>query len=201
MAPGPLLALVIAQVLAQGGGAVLWILAGHAAVEAVFVLALARGFNRILDRRPVRMWLSLVGGGVLIWMGWTLAIEADRISVRPEAGTALSGIALFLAGAGVSLSNPYFTGWWATVGAGQVAALRLRDLSDYGAFFLGHELGDAAWYAMVAALLSLGRQWVSPSGYRFMLYGCAGVLTILGALFAFLAFRIRADRREAFEVA
>jgi hypothetical protein len=33
MAPGPLLALVIAQVLAQGGGAVLWILAGHAAAN------------------------------------------------------------------------------------------------------------------------------------------------------------------------
>ncbi len=195
MAPGPLLALVIAQVLAQGGFAVFWILAGHAAVEAVFVTALARGFGRPLQKGRVRMWLSLTGGAVLVWLGWMLAVQAGQITVTAQAAPALSAAALFFGGAGVSLSNPYFTGWWATVGAGQVAALRLEKPRDYIAFVIGHELGDAAWYAAVAVLLIFGRRWLSPGVYRTLLLLCACMMVLLGAVFGVIAFRVRKERR------
>ncbi|NOY81895.1 MAG: LysE family transporter [Kiritimatiellaeota bacterium] len=196
MAPGPLLALVIAQVLAQGGLAVFWVLAGHAAIEAVFVTALARGFGRLLQRARVRMWLSLVGGAVLVWMGWMLAVQAGEVAVTAQAAPALSAAALFLGGAGVSLSNPYFTGWWATVGAGQVAALRLKEPRDYIAFLTGHELGDTAWYATVAVLLTFGRQWLSVGVYRTLLLLCAGTMVVMGAAFGIVAFRARTGRRS-----
>jgi hypothetical protein len=84
---------------------------------------------------------------------------------------------LVLAGIGVSLSNPYFTGWWATVGAGQIATLDLRRFADYVVFWGGHEMGDVVWYTFVAALLVLvpfGRSPCPPLGgesFRARWYG------------------------------
>jgi threonine/homoserine/homoserine lactone efflux protein len=101
-----------------------------------------------------------------------------------------------MAGIGVSLSNPYFTGWWATVGTGHLAALDLRTARDYLSFFAGHELGDLAWYLLVAAVLAGGRPWLTAALYRHLLYGCAAAVLGLAAVFLVLALRgLRRHRR------
>jgi threonine/homoserine/homoserine lactone efflux protein len=194
VAPGPLLVLVISQVLAQGWPAVLFILAGHAAVELLFVLILARGLGRVLRRDAVRGLLGAVGGMVLAWMGAVLLAEAGTARMDWSAGDAMSRGLLVLAGAGVSLSNPYFTGWWATVGSGQVATFGLRTWRDCLPFYVGHEAGDAAWYLAVAALLTLGRTHIPDLGYRLLLGGCAVATLLLGGLFLFLAARLLVPR-------
>ena len=180
--PGPMLALVIGQALAQGFGAALPILAGHALVEAVLVLLLARG--------RTRAGLGLVGGAVLVWMGAGILAGAGGATLATAAQTALPWWALVCAGAGVSVSNPYFTGWWATVGTGQVAALRLQSRADYLTFFAAHELGDAAWYLFVAALLVLGKSWLTDSVYRTLLGACGAIILLLGGVFLFIAIRL-----------
>ena len=76
-----------------------------------------------------------------------------------------------------------------TVGAGQVATLKLRRPQDYAAFFVGHELGDIAWYLFVALLLVLGRGRLSDELYHLLLRICAAVILLFGAVFVFLAVR------------
>jgi len=191
VAPGPLLALVIAQSLAQGLGATAFILLGHALLEVVLVVLLARGLGRRLAGPGLRGGLAMAGGAVLVWMGAGLLGEAPGLSLSAAAAErALPWHALLLAGAGVSLTNPYFTGWWATVGSGQMAALRLERPLDYGVFLAAHEAGDAVWYLFVSVVLVAGRAWLTDHVYQVLLTLCAAVIVALGVGFVLSAARL-----------
>jgi threonine/homoserine/homoserine lactone efflux protein len=190
MTPGPFLALVIGQVLAQGLASVAFLLLGHACLEAVLVAGMAKGLGRWLAIVSVRAALGIVGGAVLLWMGWEVFSSAGSASLAAAKGTAMSWLPLFLAGMGASLSNPYFTGWWATVGTGQVATLGLRSREDYALFLVGHELGDVLWYVLVGVALTWGRHWLTDDIYRWLLWICGGVILLLGALFVGIGCRL-----------
>jgi len=185
MVPGPVLALVIGQVLAQGLAAALLVTAGHAILEALLVVGFAFGLSRLLASDRLRGVCSILGGGVLVWMGWGMVCQAPEISLVGAAASPLPWYALILAGAGVSLANPYFTGWWATVGTGQVATFGLKSPGDYAVFYLGHELGDVAWYGFVAAVLVLGKGWFTDAIYRWLVWGCGVLIVGLGLLFLY----------------
>ena len=160
----------------------------------LFVLGFAKGMGRLLTQRKVRGVLSLVGGAVLLWMGLDIMRHADGVSLAAAEAAAMPYLTLIIAGMAVSLSNPYFTGWWATVGTGQVAAFGLRSAKDYTAFFLGHELGDVVWYMFVAAVLAWGRGWLTDPMYQRLLWVCGAAIVILGLLFLGMGIRYAAGR-------
>lgn len=183
IAPGPVVALVIGQVLAQGIAAALLIVAGHGLIEAGLIVGFSVGLSRALSAPRVRGGASLIGGAVLLWMGWGMAKSAAGLTLSGAVAASLPWYALVLAGAGVSLANPYFLGWWATVGTGQVAALGLRSRLEYGTFYVGHELGDVIWYSFVAIVLVYGKGWLTDAAYRWLVWGCGAVLLLLGVVF------------------
>jgi len=195
--PGPMLALVIGQVLAQGFPAVLLILLGHALIEVLFIGGFALGLTARLQRPRLRGGLALVGGLALAWMGLDILVHARQATLATADAQALDWPMLVAAGVGVSLSNPYFTGWWATVGAGQMATFGLRRLPDYAVFWAGHEMGDLVWYAAVAVLLALGRHLLSDPVYQGLLLACGAVIGALAVLFLVLGVRcLRQASRE-----
>jgi threonine/homoserine/homoserine lactone efflux protein len=195
--PGSMLALVIGQVLAQGFQAVLLILAGHAILEAFFILGFALGAMRFLQRRRVRGLLAVVGGLALAWMGADILLHLDGVSLEQNQGHVLSWWSLILGGMAVSISNPYFTGWWATIGSGQIATLGMRGPADFAIFWIGHELGDIVWYVFVAMMLVLGAHWLDDAAYRGLLAVCGGLICLLGVGFVILGARYLATARGA----
>ena len=196
--PGPMLALVIGQVLAQGIRAAVFVLAGHALIEVFFILLFALGLSRFLANARVRGMLAFIGGLGLVWMGSDIILHVEMMTVAGTEEQALGWFGLVLAGVGVSLSNPYFTGWWATVGSGQVAALRLRSWNSYLQFFVGHELGDIVWYMFVSVVLLFGRRFLTDAIYRALLWGCGVTLILLAGIFLYLGARtlVLARRRD-----
>ncbi len=183
MTPGPVWALVIGQVLAQGIMAAVFILVGHALLEGIVVAGFRVGLSQALGSHKVRGIVALVGGGVLVWMGVDIVRNAGQTTLHGTAVAPLAWYALVLAGAGVSLANPYFTGWWATVGTGQVAALGLKSSRDFVVFWVGHELGDVAWYMFMAVLLVVGRGWLTDAPYHVLMYVCGATIGALGVGF------------------
>lgn len=183
IAPGPVLILVVGQVLAQGVWAAVYIMLGHALLEALLILGLARGLKKLIGDFRIRMILGMIGGGVLIWMGWGLFGEGGELTVGGKSANVMSSLKLILAGIGVSLSNPYFTGWWVTVGTGQLAALNLSDWRGYAVFFIGHELGDMAWYLFVAIVVMAGRGWLLNGVYGIVIRVSAVAIIIFGGGF------------------
>ena len=163
MMPGPMLALVIGQTGAQGMGAVWAIVGGHAALEVVTVVLLVAGLRHVLQRPRVRGMIGLLGGSALVYMGIDMMRGASQVALRMEVGTEhLPWLKLALAGAAVCLANPYFTGWWATVGAGQLAHSAPTRPGEYLSFYLGHELSDLVWYAIVGWIIVSGKASVAP---------------------------------------
>jgi threonine/homoserine/homoserine lactone efflux protein len=189
-APGPMLALVVGQSISGGVVATLFILAGHAVLEAGVIVLLAKGLSRRLSLPGVRAFLGIAGGGVLVWMGVELLAGLGGASLATASSASLSWYSLLVAGVAVSVSNPYFTTWWATVGTGQMATLGLRRPRDYVAFWIGHEMGDVGWYLPLSAAIALGCRWLTDGLYRLLLGACGGIIVLIGLLFVVLGFRV-----------
>ena len=191
LAPGPLLTYTIVKTLETRRNAWLTgvrVIAGHAMLEAALVLGLLAGLSAVL-RHPVTTGVLGVAGGLfLVLMGTRLAIAVfrGRVSSPLAAREGGKGVALVsnpvLGGVLVTMSNPYWWVWWATIG--------LAFMTQYGIgfrtwplivlFFLGHELGDLAWYWVVSGLVSLGGRRLSDGLYRGVLVGCAVVMVGFG---------------------
>jgi len=183
--PGSLLAVTIEQTLVQGFRAVLGILLGHALLELVLVALLVLGLRTVLERSRVRGFIGVVGGMALLWMGWDMVRHVAGMSLTLSADhkEAYSFLKLVLAGACVSAANPYFTGWWATIGMGQLAQLAPRNAFEYLVFYAGHECADFAWYGFVGVLLITGRRIFTDWMYQGLILFCGAAILALGIWF------------------
>jgi threonine/homoserine/homoserine lactone efflux protein len=97
---------------------------------------------------------------------------------------------LILAGAVVCLANPYFTGWWATIGVGQMAHLEPRTMGEYGAFFLGHELADYTWYFAVGLLVIGAREVLHGAWYNWLIGSCGVAIVVVALLFVITGYKL-----------
>jgi threonine/homoserine/homoserine lactone efflux protein len=195
LAPGPLLTYTIVRTLeaprsAHNTGA--RVIAGHALLEGALVALLLAGFSTVLRSPVTTRVIGTAGGLFLLVMGARLAVDvlrgrvaspfaADRDQAAPARSAA--GVANpVLGGVLVSMSNPYWWVWWATIGLAFMAQydITFRTWPLLLAFFAGHEAGDLAWYWLVSVIVSLGRRGITDRIYRIVLLACAVVMAGFG---------------------
>ncbi len=200
--PGPLLVACITQ-SARGGFRAGWLVAvGHALIELVLVVALCLGLGAVLGRTDVAFSISLIGGLVLLWMGWTTTLPAWRGRVElpnPEhngidganmkdtaagPGVLRGSVGAVVAGVAATVSGPFWIIWWATVGLSYLSLASPLGTTGIAAFYLGHVSADFVWYSVVTAAVAGGRRILSPRAYRALLVGCGLCLGALGVFFA-----------------
>ena len=198
MMPGPLLVAVIGQTTAQGFRAVIGLVTGHALLELLTVALLVGGLQAVLARPRVRGAIGLVGGAALVWMGWDMLRHVSGLSLDLTAAAedVYTWPKLLVWGAAVCAANPYFTGWWATIGAGQLAHMAPRSVPEYAAFYFGHEASDYAWYALVGVLIITGRHWLTDDIYRGLIFGCGIVVVLIGLWFVYTGARFVLGARD-----
>lgn len=214
--PGPLLVACITQSVRGGFRGGTLVVIGHALMELLAVLGLSFGVGVFLSRPGVAPAVSLVGGLMLIWMGYGTARGALRGDMslpspehnasRREAAAATGGSsgsgpgadgpraavaegpqslrAAIVTGIAASVSNPYWTLWWATVGLSYLTVASPLGPAAVGAFYLGHISADFAWYMAVAAAVAGGRRLLSARVYKGLLVACGLCLLGLGLFFA-----------------
>lgn len=187
MAPGPITALTITESARRGFRAGPLITLGHAMAEIVVVIALALGLSTVFQHSLVKGLIASLGGLVLIWMGSDVArgvlqgklrldTSAAELAPAPASDHVRTGFLL-------SLSNPYWLIWWATVGAGFVVQGLAFGVVGLAAVFLGHILSDLSWNSLLAFAASSGRRVLSPQVYRVVLLGCGVFVLLLGVSF------------------
>ncbi len=148
------------------------VIAGHAILEAVILAALLAGLKNLLSSTAVRLGIGALGALALLYFGLLGVVGAIRELRKPprelENGEqinddAAKAVSLFtgrpvLGGLTISMSNPYWWIWWASFGAAMIARWNLSFDTPVAnlVFWLGHELGDLAWYLFVAIASSLG---------------------------------------------
>ena len=119
--------------------------------------------------------------------GYGARVPAPAAKDGGAAGQGIGSMALALvpAGALVSISNPYWVIWWASVGAAYMSESLEKGAAGVGAFFTAHILSDFAWLTLVAFVLASGRRVVSRGLYRGILVACGLFLLVLGGYFIY----------------
>jgi threonine/homoserine/homoserine lactone efflux protein len=191
LSPGPLSVLAIREATVFGVRAGPLATLGHGIVEAALVVALALGLSRALEGNgaPTAL-IGLAGGAILVYLGVALLRSLPRAELAPaiEAGaragarTAAAGRVVLL-GALVSVGNPYWVIWWASVGTKLTADSLEAGVAGPGAFFAGHILSDLAWLTLLASAVHSGRRWFGRRAYRGLLAVCGVFLVALGVFF------------------
>ncbi len=201
MAPGPLLSYTIvrtAQSTRRGFLVGAWVIAGHAVLESALVLALLLGFSALLRTSIAVRLIGAVGGSFLVVMGVSLLRQLLRGAVTApgaaEATGAIRPSSPVLAGILVSMSNPYWWIWWATVGFAFMVQnnITVSNWPALLAFLAGHEAGDLSWYLSVSILVSLGRSRLNGRLYQAVLAVCAIVIVGFGLFLGVSSFLYKA---------
>jgi threonine/homoserine/homoserine lactone efflux protein len=191
--PGPLLAVTIRDTSRRGFVAAPLLVLGHGILELGLLALLILGLAEWLKGETATIAIALAGCGALLWMAVGMAREVR--SLRFDAGTAKkesvqageAGGYLRPVADGViaSISNPYWSLWWATIGLGYLALSRGQGLSGVAFFFAGHILADAAWFLFVGLTVSAGRGWFTDRIYRGIVGACAGFLFFFALSFGY----------------
>ncbi len=182
MMPGPLFTAAISGSIRRGASAGPLLMVGHAVLESVLLAGLFLGLAPLLTSKGAFIVIALSGSIILAWLAWsmlrsvpslTLSLDAER---RDSDRLVLSGVLL-------SVSNPYWSIWWATIGLGYV--LQSRELGWLGVlvFFAGHLTADFGWYSAVSLAGARGRRLLSDTVYRRIVSACAVALAVFAAVF------------------
>ena len=192
--PGPMLAVVVAESPRQGARAGPLVVLGHALLELALLGLLLLGLGPLLAREGVQAALSLLGGAMLVLTAAGMLLTVARGTAQLEWGSEggrASGRAV-IGGVVSSLSNPYWSIWWATIGLSLLTKAYAIGTAALVAFYLGHILGDLTWYSAVSGVIAAGRRWITPARYRAMLIVAACFLLVLAAWFLVSGVRLSA---------
>lgn len=180
--PGPLLTVTVSESARRGFKAAPLLVGGHAILEAALVLLLFFGLGDLIQRPGIFSAVALVGGSMLLWMGFTMLRGLSSLRLELEVGRG-SGLHPLVAGAVISLANPYFILWWATVGLGYLVVAHEAGAAGIFIFYLFHILSDFVWYALVSGAVTFGRRFLGDFSYRVLVGGCALFILSFGVYF------------------
>ncbi len=83
----------------------------------------------------------------------------------------------------MSVSDPYWLLWWATVGAACAGRSLTLGAADLAAFYLGHIPSDLGWISPVSLVVASGRKAMRRGVYRGLIPLCAGGMALLRGYF------------------
>jgi len=189
VSPGPLLALDIRESAHRGFWAGPLVSTGHALTELGVTVLLVVGLGQVLRAPTVAGTVGIAGGLFLLWMAWGVArTPVPAVIAHGPAGAQAKapavGVGPILGGAGVTVANPYWLLWWATVGLSFLERSTAYGAVGVLAFYLGHISADYTWYSLVSAGIATGRRVLTPVLYRGLLVACALFLVAMGLFFA-----------------
>ncbi len=192
--PGPLLTVTVAHSPRFGWTFGPLAILGHGVLELGLISLIFLGAGPALQSTGVQSAVGLLGGAILIWMSWGMVSLAQRgeTGAPGEAPSPRGDRAVWL-GLLASISNPYWTLWWATVGLAFLTRAAEKGPVGITVFFLGHISGDLAWYTLVSTGVSRGRKLLGTPLYRAVLLLCAVMLVLLGAWFMWYGGRLVLD--------
>ncbi len=175
MMPGPLLTVTISESARKGVWAGPKLIAGHAVLEITLIAGILLGLAPLLQNELFFIIVAFAGGGIMIWMAWSMLSSISTLEINNEASSARKGN-IYLSGILMSLANPYWIIWWATIGLGYILSSIRYGAIGIILFFIGHILGDLVWYSSISFAVGKGRKIFTNKVYRILVGSCASFL-------------------------
>lgn len=176
MMPGPFMTMTIGESARSGPWVGPKMIAGHAILEMVLLAAIFFGLAPLFQKDLFFVLVALVGGGIMIWMAQSMFRSLPKLEIN-TAVTGNKSMNLYLAGILMSLANPYWIIWWATIGLGYVLHSQKLGFTGIVFFFIGHILGDLVWYSAISVAVGKGRKFFGNKTYRILVGVCAAFLS------------------------
>ena len=178
MAPGPMFAVTLAKSY-RSPWAGTFIALGHAVIEVPLILLIYFGFARFFQNDLVQMVLSIVGGGMILWIG--IGMFRTRAAVV-HGGKDLPYNA-FTAGIFTSGLNPFFLLWWATIGSMLVMRFLDFGITGLAVFIVVHWLCDLIWLSFVSVTIYKTQSLWGRKFHEWLFIACSLLLAGFGIWF------------------
>ena len=175
MMPGPFMTMTIGESARSGPWVGPKMILGHAFLEIALLFAIFFGLAPLFQKDLFFILIALIGGGIMIWMAQSMFRSLPKLEIIATT-TNRSGMNLYLAGILMSLANPYWIIWWATIGLGYVMHSQKLGFAGIIFFFVGHILGDLVWYSAISFAVGKGRKFFGNKTYRILVGTCAAFL-------------------------
>ncbi|MFC1902831.1 LysE family transporter [Chloroflexota bacterium] len=178
MMPGPMFAVTLAKSY-KSPWAGAQISLGHAVIEVPLILLIYFGFAQFFQNNIVQLILSIVGGGMIVWLG----ISMFRARVEVVQGGKDLPYNAFAAGIITSGFNPFFLLWWATIGS--LLIMRFLDFGTTGliVFIVVHWLCDLLWLSFVSVLVFRTHSLWGRKFQEWLFIACSLLLVGFGGWF------------------
>ena len=181
LAPGPVTAVTLAAG-ARNRHAGALVALGHGIVEFPLMILIVVGVGQVFKIPQVKIGIALAGGAMLLLMGVGILRQAFRAD---EVQPAASGRGPVLTGIVLSIGNPYFLLWWATVGLALATRAVGLGATAFILFAVLHWLCDLVWLEALSWTSFRGSKLLGGQGQRIVLSVCGAALLLFGGLFLY----------------
>lgn len=183
MMPGPMTAAaVVMGSRNRYAGALITV--GHIVVEFPLIILIMLGMDRILKSTVAQIAIGLAGGVFLILMAGQMLMSLRGVQVERvkhhKAGPVVTGILL-------SVGNPYFLLWWATIGLALATGARELGVWAFGLFAIVHWLCDLVWFSILSWASFKGSELSGGRSQRAVLLVCSAAMIVFGVVFIYKA--------------
>ena len=157
---------------------------GHGVIEFPLMVVIILGMGQFFELPKVQIAIGLAGGVFLILMAiqGLLSLRA-RTDTEPRTVTGNP----ILAGIVLSIGNPYFLLWWATVGLALATQATKWGIWAFALFALAHWSVDLVWLQILSWASFKGSVLLGPKGQRIVQAICAAALLVFGVFFIYNA--------------
>jgi len=183
MQPGPVTATAITMgTRNRWAGSLLAV--GHGIVEFPLMVLIIFGLGAIFQKTSAQIAIGIAGGFALLYMAYGMFKTASH-PVAVQAGARKDKP--ILAGIVLTVSNPYFMIWWATVGLGLAITATKFGMHAFALFAIVHWLVDLLWVTALSLASFHGTTLFGPKVQRRVMQVCAGAMLFFGLFFLYKA--------------
>jgi threonine/homoserine/homoserine lactone efflux protein len=184
--PGPVTASAITMGTRNRWAGVLLAI-GHGIIEFPLMIFIILGLGVIFQKTATQITIGIAGGAVLLYMAYSMFTSAGHFS-SPQTGTRKDKP--ILAGIVLTISNPYFLIWWATVGLALATDATKFGVYAFALFAAVHWFVDFIWVTALSLASFHGTTLLGPKLQTVIVKICAVAMLFFGLFFIYNAARM-----------
>ncbi len=180
--PGAVAAETLRRGLAHGFRPAFAVQVGSLIGDAAWAIIGLTGAGVLMEVAAARGLLAAAGVALLAWLGLQAlrdAVRGDMPAATAEAAAGAPGGA-FVAGALLSLTNPFAVAYWMALGGALVAlGIERPEPTHYAVFFAGFMTSSVLWCFIAAGVTAWFRRILTPTLYRAVNAACGLALVAM----------------------
>jgi len=181
--PGPVTATAITMGARSRWAGVLLAI-GHGIIEFPLMVLIILGVGAVFQRNATQIIIGAAGGTVLLYMAYSMFKTAGNTVITPAGERKDKPV---LAGVVLTVSNPYFLIWWATVGLALATEANKLGLYAFVLFAIVHWLVDLIWVTALSFASFHGTTLLGAKSQTIILKICAAAMAAFGLFFIYKA--------------